>query len=896
MTHRTPRIILAVAAATLTILGGARKCLAQQTASYTPFEQKLLDGFTAMYEKGVAEKVYLHTDKPYYSAGETVYIKGYVVNALDHRPLSKSNFIYVQLIDSRDQAVQQFKIMRDSAGVFRSQIELPATVPAGRYTLRGFTKWMQNFGEEYFFGSQIEIGNTIDDAVNCKIDYRPQPDGSVRARVAMLDSKFAPIAKCSISYKVVSGGKTRERFATTDSEGCFEFDFTPQHGDLPQIEIQSQNEDYPYERTFDIPLFDKSFDVQFFPEGGALLAGQLQLVAFKAIGADGLGVDVNGSVIDENGEVITETASSHLGMGTLSMTAEKGKTYYTEFSTADTTLKFALPQVAESGCAVKLLRPSGRMAFQVLGTPDIDLSRLAAIIHCRGRLAYATEDVTRPVMISTDGFTDGIHHLSIIDKTSGDVLSQRLFFVNNGGWADSRISGGKDRYGRRERVSLDLEIRDSEGHPVSGDFSVAVTDRYKVRRDSSRQDILSALLLTSDLKGHIEQPGYYFTDRSALLAAHLDMVMLTQGWTRFDMQALLNKALPENEIAAEDYQSVSGTVIGFTGKELKDSKVVIMEPEYKLVRLGYHEEFNLGKTGKFNIRGVPLTEGKRLVVRAYDKRGWEKGLELRLDPEILPAPKGSVTPELFHKPAQTGPSEAYLQSSKEKYYNDGGMRVVDMEGVTVRARKVEQSRSRLYNITPTYTRTNEELTKYGGRDVYSALITFPGVTVNTDGSAVYIRGGNLPALVLLDDMEVDMSRDMLASISIDDVEFIDIIAGADAAMFGGRGDGGVVNIKLKEGVRPGKRALPSVDIIRNLGVRLPVEFYQPKYDVPEHLADKKPDLRTTIAWIPDVKPDENGIAHLEFYTADFPSAYDIIVEGITDSGQPCRSKHTIYRE
>ncbi|UKI39479.1 MAG: MG2 domain-containing protein [Alistipes putredinis] len=219
-------------------------------------------------KKGVAEKVYLHTDKPYYSAGETVYIKGYVVNALDHRPLSKSNFIYVQLIDSRDQAVQQFKIMRDSAGVFRSQIELPATVPAGRYTLRGFTKWMQNFGEEYFFGSQIEIGNTIDDAVNCKIDYRPQPDGSVRARVAMLDSKFAPIAKCSISYKVVSGGKTRERFATTDSEGCFEFDFTPQHGDLPQIEIQSQNEDYPYERTFDIPLFRQEFRrAIFFPRG-----------------------------------------------------------------------------------------------------------------------------------------------------------------------------------------------------------------------------------------------------------------------------------------------------------------------------------------------------------------------------------------------------------------------------------------------------------------------------------------------------------------------------------------------------------------------------------------------------------------------------------------------------
>lgn len=879
----------------LFVFSGTLRSSAQEGV-YTQFEQKILDGVTAMYEKGMAEKVYLHTDKPYYSAGENIYIKGYVVDALNHRPLSKSNFIYVQLIDSRDLAVQQFKMMRDSTGVFRSQIELPASIPAGRYTLRGFTRWMQNFGDEYFFTTDIEIGNTIDDAVNCEIDYRPQPDGTVRAEVTLLNSAYKPLPKCSFRYTTVIGGKAREKFAVTDSDGRFDFTFTPQSGDRPTLELQSQDEDHPYRKVFDIPLFDENFDVQFFPEGGALLPGELQLVAFKAIGSDGLGMDVSGGIYDETGEKIADIASAHLGMGTLSMTAESGKTYHARLSAGKDTLRFDLPQVAETGCAVKLLQPKGRAAFQVLHTPDIDLSRLAAVIHCRGVLSFATEDVTRPIMLSTDGFADGIHHLSIIDKQSGDVLSQRLFFVNNGNAAHGQILNDKDKYGRRERVSLSLRITDKQGNPAVGDFSVSVTDRNKVVRKENEPTILSDLLLTSDLKGCIEQPGYYFIDRSTLRAGHLDMVMLTHGWTRFDMQALLDKTTPENEIPAESYQSVSGTVIGFTGKELKESKVVIMEPEYKLVRLGYHEEFNLDGTGKFSVIGVPLTEGKRLVVQAYDKRGWKKGIELRLNPENLPAPKGIVAPQLFHKPVATDLSEAYLQSSKEKYYNDGGMRVVDMEGVTVRARKIEQSRSRLYNITPTYTRTNEELTRYGGRDVYMALITFPGVTVNTDGSAVYIRGGNIPALVLLDDMEVDMSRDMLSSISIDDVEFIDIIAGADAAMFGGRGDGGIVNIKLKEGVRPGKKALPSVGIVYNLGVRLPIEFYQPKYDTAEGRAEKKPDLRTTIAWIPDVKPDRNGIAHIEFYTADHPSAYDITVEGITDNGQPCHSEHTIYRE
>ena len=893
--YRISKNLLTFAAAVLCTVCGLQKGFAQEV-SYSPFERKILDGFTAMYEKGMAEKVYLHTDKPYYSAGETIYIKGYVVDAMNHLPLSKSNFIYVQLIDSRDKALQQFKIMRDSAGVFRSQIELPATIPAGRYTLRGFTKWMQNFSEDYFFNAPVEIGNTIDDAVNCRIDYRPQTDGSVRCEVAMLNSGFDPIAKCNVRYKITAGGKERERFVTTDGSGRFDFDLAATKDEGAQLEIESQSEDYPYLRVFDIPLFDNGFDVQFFPEGGALLAEELQLVAFKAIGADGLGVEVSGSITDENGEKIADIASSHLGMGTLSITAQKGKTYYADMKAADKTMRFQLPQAVESGCAVKLLQPKGRIAFQVLRTPDIDPTRLAAVIHCRGQLDFATEDVTRPVMLSTEGMKDGIHHLSVIDRQSGEVLSQRLFFINNSGKAEGRIVGGKDKYGRRERVSLALKITDSEGNPATGDFSIAVTDRYKVSRDSSGMDILSSLLLTSDLRGYVEQPGYYFLDRSPQRAGHLDMVMLTHGWTRWDMQSLMDGTLPDNRIQAEDYQAVSGTVIGFTGRELKDSKVVIMEPEYKLVRLGYHEEFSLGETGKFNIRGVPLTEGKRLVVQAYDKRGWKKGLELRLDPEVLPAPKGIVAPELFHKPVRTTLSDAYLQSSKEKYYNDGGMRVVDMDGVTVRAKKMEQSRSRLYNITPTYTRTNEELTKFGGRDIYTALITFPGVTVNTDGSAVYIRSSNLPALILLDDMEVDMSRDMLSSIPVDDVEFIDIIAGADAAMFGGRGDGGVVNIKLKEGVRPGKRALPSVGIIYNLGVRLPVDFYEPKYDIPQERADKKPDLRTTIAWLPSVKPDENGIAQLNFYTADHPSAYDIIIEGITDSGEPCHSEYTIYRE
>lgn len=889
---RTILSTAAVAALCLTMNPG--ECSAQQPES--AFEQKVIDGFNNMYEKGFAEKLYLHTDKPYYSAGENIYIKGYVVNAITHQPISQSNFIYVQMINSKDEPVQQFKIMRDSAGVFRSQIELPASFPAGKYTLKGFTRWMQNFGEEYFYTADIEIGNTIDDAVNCDISYEPQSDGTVKTTVTLLNSRFEPLQKCNFRYKTTIGSKSKEKYVVTDASGKFDFDFEPDDSNKPLIEIESQDEDYPFKRTFDIPLFGNDFDVQFFPEGGALLPGQLQLIAFKAIGTDGLGTDITGSIYSDDGEKIADISSSHLGMGTVSMIAEKGCKYYAEVSDGRAVKRFDLPQTAESGCAVKLLRPKDKIAFQVLATEDMNLADMAALIHCRGKIAYASEDVTRPVILPATLFDDGISHLIIIDKNSGRALSQRLFFINNGQRANTSLIKDKQKYGKREKASLILKVTDKEGNPVQGDFSVAVTDRHKVRQDSCRSNILTSLLLTSDLKGYIQQPGYYFAAHSAERAGHLDMVMLTHGWTRFDIQALLDGELPDNDIQVEEYQSISGSVIGFTGKELKNSKVVVMEPEYKLVRLGYHEEFNLGETGKFRINGIPLTEGKRLVVQAFDKRGWKKGLELRLDNEILPQPKSNVPPTMFHKPTSSDISEEYLQSSKEKYYNDGGMRVVDVEGVTVRAKKIEQSRSRLYNMTPTYSRNTQELTQFGARDVYTALITFPGVTVNTDGTAIYIRGGKIPALVLLDDMEVDMSRDMFAGINIDDVEFIDVISGADAAIFGGRGDGGVVNIKLKEGVRPKKDALPSVGIIYNLGVRLPKEFYQPKYDVPEVLRDGKPDIRTTLAWIPSIRTNQNGVAQIDFYTADYPATYDIIIEGVSDEGLVCHSEDMIYRE
>ena len=92
-----------------------------------------------------------------------------------------------------------------------------------------------------------------------------------------------------------------------------------------------------------------------------------------------------------------------------------------------------------------------------------------------------------------------------------------------------------------------------------------MTDRHAVQQNPDDGDIRSNLLLTSDLKGYIEEPGYYFYDRTLQKDHKLDLLMLTHGWTRFNISDLLKGRLPEAKFPVEESQTVSGEVLGMFG-------------------------------------------------------------------------------------------------------------------------------------------------------------------------------------------------------------------------------------------------------------------------------------------------------------------------------------------
>ncbi|MFQ8806723.1 MAG: MG2 domain-containing protein [Alistipes indistinctus] len=280
-----------------------------------------------MYEKGIAEKLYLQLDKPYYSAGENIWFKGYLVNAVTLAPMRQSRYIYVELIDRNNTVQQRIKIRADEHG-FHNCLKLPPETPRGQYTLRAYTQWMRNSGKAFFYNRILTIGNPIDNAVSATIRYTTEENRQCTAEIVFTDSEKKPIADQKLTYLLALDGKTKRYSAQTTQRGKLLVGFPIPQQDMASnsLTVTIDDPNMPYEKQFIIPAFSQDYSVDFFPEGGHLLPLGMQTVAFKAIGTNGLSVEVNGQIVDGEGIPVTTFNTIHKGMGRLSFRAAERET------------------------------------------------------------------------------------------------------------------------------------------------------------------------------------------------------------------------------------------------------------------------------------------------------------------------------------------------------------------------------------------------------------------------------------------------------------------------------------------------------------------------------------------------------------------------------------------
>ena len=468
------------------------------------------------------EKVHLHLDKPYYAIGDDIWFKAYVVQAEKNQPSNLSKILYVELINEHDSIRQTLKLPL-FIGLAWGEFSLSDTLKEGNYRIRAYTNWMRNFGEDYFFDKTITVGNAITNNIITGASYSYSRDGMMQKVTADLSYKDINgnfVSDKEVTYEVNLGDKTISKGkGRTDSQGGIKVSFT---NSLPSAKtgmintIVKLDDKRQVSKNFPVKATSGDVNVQFFPEGGHLVAGLGSRVAFKATGADGRSVPVSGYVMDSSGNRLAEFKSEHAGMGFFAFRPQQGMTYKAVTKVGDDAeTSFDLPAALSEGYVLSMNnRDPENLQLSISTTGELTGEEVILIAQSNNKVHFVSKSKLANGRITSNipkkRFPQGILHLTLFNAQH-EPLAERLVFINHHEQLNINVSTPAPEFSKREKVKLSLNVADKDNNPVLGSFSVAVVDETKVPYDEHKETtILSNLLLTSDLKGYIERPNYYF--------------------------------------------------------------------------------------------------------------------------------------------------------------------------------------------------------------------------------------------------------------------------------------------------------------------------------------------------------------------------------------------------
>ncbi len=827
------------------------------------------------------EKLHLHTDKPYYISGERIWFRAHVVNAASHIPSFSSNSVYVELFDARDSVISRVKtgLAND---IFSGYISLPEDMPEGDYTIRAYTGGMRNLDEDYFFMKSIRVGTPMSRMIHALPEFKFLPDKKVGADIRF--SRIRPLASITPESANISinGGKPMTLKFENGISG-FSFDLLPNEKQRVML-LDAKYEKNPYRQYIKIPLPDDDFDVSFYPEGGSMLSGCTGRIAFKVMQRDGTEINISGVVYDQQGNEALQFKTDMRGVGVITMKPERGDRYYAVCTNdKGQSKRFDLPVAAEAGYSLSANWFKDRLIVQVRQPEhQTTADTLCLLVHIRGIVQdiRVLENLNELVVFRKETFSSGVSNLLLLDKNMVPI-SERLVFVYNDDQATVTCKSDRDAYPARSPVKYTVNIANESGGPLLGNFSVSVTDNHEVAADTT-SSILTSLLLTSDIRGNIPDPGYYFRKKDQSSAYALDLLMLTQGWRRYDTERIIrNEFMYPDTLLGKDYE-ISGTVRTYLmRKPVENAGVSVLS-----FKGDFAQETFTDCDGRFHLQDGGAVDSTRLVVQTAPKLGNQK-LELTLDKPSYPERKvpvvatGAPEREVFAK---------YADKAELQYVDEHGIRIIHLSEVAITAPKKKAiNYSSYYRPEDArYSITEDDLKKFPAVNMGSLLMRLPGVIVSHSNKT--ISYGTKGTLLMVDDMKEDPA-DVLNTIDPSDIGQIDLLSGSVAAIFTGSIDSYVIALHTKRGQLNAPSKTPYIKSVMPLGFQKPVEFYAPKYDVPSQNA--KPDLRMTIHWQPNITTDETGTASFNFYTADTPSTYTVLIEGVTADGKIVYQKDKI---
>jgi len=898
-------------------------CSAILLFSFIPKADDPIDKLVAALQKWAdtspQEKVYLHTDKPYYAIGDTIWFKGYVTIGSRHQLSALSHALYVDLITQNDSLVRTLKLPV-TTGMVIGDFALGDDLTPGNYRIRAYTQWMRNAGTDYFFDKTFTIGDVNSDNIITHAEYQYKTVDNTTLLTATLtytDADGKAFGDKKVKYQVVINKEVVEtKTAQTNALGSLLININnAKKANLAGAYIRTvldNKGNQPIIKDFPIKAMLSQSDVQFFPESGNMVNGLPSRVAFKVVGVDGLGLAVKGKIVDDANTQVTEFESLHAGMGTFLIKPEAGKHYSAEVTLPDgSTKKVALPETVNEGFILGVLQPNkdsilvriSATPAEVAAAPTINFvgqTNGEVIVASPVKIARASTSI----WLEKKLFPTGITQFTIF-SAAGEPLNERLAFIKSEDMMKLDVKSAKNSYKSKEPVTINLNALGPKGQaPLGGNFSVSVVDETNVPFDENGETtIFSNLLLSSDLKGYVEKPNYYFNNSGEDVDKALDNLMLTQGYRRFTWKEILsgNSAQPVFE-AEKIGAKISGTVYTLGKKPLANATVTLLS-----VRANIAATTTSDANGKFKFEGIIVKDSTKFAIQA--RMGNSDKTIITLD--TLPRLHVSKNKNLADITTNVDATlKSYLETAKKQddIYEKAGQldKVKRLREVRITAFKAKRDANiapqGMYKIDE---QSADQIIRFSDDESENCLTLamclqarMQGVIIQPDdkGQSVMMDMVERKTLGMVLNGEMITNNDAISeildgSILPSDVARIEVVRHNMAARsFLGNNPAGYVLIITKPGTSR-KQYTPSIVNIIPKGYNKVRDFYSPKYENPG-VTDKIPDLRTTVYWNPYIKTNEQGQTSFSFYSADGPGTYKVIVEGIDAAGELGRQ---VYR-
>ncbi|KAB1068197.1 hypothetical protein F6U93_07225 [Tamlana haliotis] len=640
----------------------------------------------------------------------------------------------------------------------------------------------------------------------------------------------------------------------------------------------------------------KTSEISFFPEGGNLVNGLTSKIAIKAKNNK----VISGQIKDNEGNFITQFETKHFGIDLINLTPEANKTYYASVNSNGKEAKFPLPKALPNGHHLRLVNLGDRIIIKVTANHSIGLKHTYLVGHQRGHLIYekfesnVTDEYT--VILDTKQLKDGVASFTLFDN-NGKPVCERLIFIdspNNNIDVQVTLSNSKPR--PREKITMHLNLKDDNGQPLAGQLSMAITDLDAIDQKTTSENIKTYLLLNSDLRGTIENPGYFFEKpNDKRRSAELDLIMLTHGWRRFKWTDLLYGPPERMKFEAEKGLYFSGYTTALeSGKTRKPAtaRLTFMSAQV------HQEQQSTATNGTFKFGPYIFNDSIQALIEARtdhfknEKSTTNRNLSIYLDKKYYDPPKivkkEVLKPVISDKTKITKfKTQAKAISEIDSIYLESATQL-DEVLITAKmkseaAKGTEELNERTHYGHPSKRLDLADHENFRHLPAINLIGHLPGVT--TIGDSIYIRT-KLVTEIYVDDSQVEVSD--IIHMTGQEIDFIDVLTGVSATTYGNSGSG-VIVIHTRTGmfISSNIERKPGIVNFTAHGFYSAREFYSPDYD-DEFTMSGKRDLRTTLHWEPLVelsKTDKNT-HEVSFFTSDSQSTYGIKIEGITENGNP----------